>query len=80
MRLKQVVPRGELEGHAGGGPDVGRGVVAGAQEDLQGPILPGLDVLRVVVRHPARVAQVGYLALQVWHDLADRILHNQHIK
>ena len=74
VRLKQVVPGGELEGHAGRGPDVGRGVVAGAQEDLQGPVLPGLDVLRVVVRHPAGVAQVGYLALQVRHDLMDWIL------
>ena len=72
--LKQVVTRGELEGHAGGGPDVGRGVVAGAEEDLQGPVLPGLDVLRVVVRHPAGVTQVGYLALQLRHDLMDRIL------
>ena len=80
VRLKQVVPGGELEGHAGRGPDVGRGVVAGAQEDLQGPVLPGLDVLRVVVRHPAGVAQVGYLALQVRYDLTDRILENQFIK
>ena len=80
MGLEQVVPCGELERHAGSGPDVCRGVVAGAEQDLQGPVLPGLDVLRVVVRHPARVAQVGYLALQVWHDLANRILHNQHIK
>ena len=74
MRLEQVVPRGQLEGHAGGGPDVGRGVVAGAEEDLQGPILSGLDILRVVVRHPAGVAQVGYLALQVGDNLSYRIL------
>ena len=78
--LKQVVPRGELEGHTGGGPDVCRGMIAGAQEDLQGPILPGLDVLRVVVRYPARVTQVGYLALKVRHNLTDRILENQFIK
>ena len=69
----------ELEGHAGGGPDVCRGVVAGAQQDLQGPVLPGLDVLRVVVRHPAGVTQVGNLALQPRHDLMDRILHTQRV-
>lgn len=28
VRLKQVVPRGQLEGHARGGPDVGRWAVA----------------------------------------------------
>ena len=78
--LKQVVPRGQLEGHAGGGPDVRRGVVAGPQEDLQGPVLPGLDVLGLVVGHPAGVTQVGYLALQVRHQLTDRILHSQFIK
>ena len=49
VRLEQVVPGGQLEGHAGGGPDVCRGPVAGAEQHLQRAVLPGLDILRVVV-------------------------------
>ena len=47
--LEQVVARGQLEGHAGRGPDVCRGPVPGAQQHLQTAVLPGLDVLREVV-------------------------------
>ena len=49
VRLEQVVPGGELEGHAGRAPDVCRGPVAGAEQHLQRAVLPGLDILRVVV-------------------------------
>jgi hypothetical protein len=44
-RLKQVVASGQLKRHASGGPDVGGGVVVGADEDFEGPVLPGLDVV-----------------------------------
>ena len=37
VRLEQEVPRGELEGHAGGAPDVGRGAVTRPQDHLQRP-------------------------------------------
>jgi hypothetical protein len=63
VRLKQVVTCGQLKGHASRRPDVGRGSVPGAEEDLEASILPGLDVLCKVVHDPARVAQVGYLNL-----------------
>ena len=49
VRLEQEVPGGELEGHAGRAPDVCRGPVAGAEQHLQRAVLPGLDILRVVV-------------------------------
>ena len=49
VRLEQVVPGGQLEGHAGRAPDVCRGPVAGAEQHLQRAVLPGLDILRVVV-------------------------------
>lgn len=47
--LEEIVASGHLEGHAGGGPDVGRGTVARTQEHLQTAILPGLNVLGKVV-------------------------------
>ena len=37
VRLEQEVPRGELEGHAGGAPDVCRGAVTRPQDHLQRP-------------------------------------------
>ena len=37
VRLEQEVPRGELEGHAGRGPDVCRGAVTRPQDHLQRP-------------------------------------------
>ena len=49
VRLKQVVPGGELEGHAGRAPDVCGGPVPRAQQHLQRPVLPGLDILGVVM-------------------------------
>ena len=49
VRLKQVVTGGELEGHAGRAPDVCRGAVPRAEEHLQRPVLPGLDILGVMV-------------------------------
>ena len=68
MKLRLNVRRGptcgQLEGHTGGRPDVCRGSISRPQEDLQGPVLPGLDVLGVVMVHPAGVTQVGDLALQ----------------
>ena len=33
--LEEIVAGGELEGHAGGGPDVGGGAVARSQQHLQ---------------------------------------------
>ena len=39
----------ELECHAGEGPNISGSAVAGADQDLQGPILPGLNVLSEVV-------------------------------
>ena len=53
----------ELEGHAGTGPDVSRWTIAGSKQDLEGAILPRLDVLGEVVLLPARVAQVRNLHL-----------------
>ena len=49
VRLKQVVTSGELEGHAGCAPDVCRGPIPRAEENLQRPVLPGLDILGVMV-------------------------------
>ena len=60
-----VITSSELKGHAGTGPDVSRWTIAGSEQDLEGAILPGLDVLREVVVLPASVAQVGNLHLQV---------------
>ena len=37
VRLEQEVPGGELEGHAGGAPDVCRGAVTRPQDHLQRP-------------------------------------------
>ena len=47
--LEQVVPRGELEGHTGRGPDVSRRSVSRPQQHLQRSVLSGLDILRVVM-------------------------------
>ena len=55
----------KLEGHACTGPDVSRWTIAGSKQDLEGAILPRLDVLGEVVVLPARVAQVCNLDLQV---------------
>ena len=49
VRLEEVVARRHLEGHARRRPDVGRRTVPGAQQHLQAPVLPRLDVLREVV-------------------------------
>ena len=47
--LEQVVTGGHLEGHARGRPDVGGGTVPSSEEDLQTPVLPGLDVVSEMV-------------------------------
>ena len=47
--LEQVVTGGHLEGHARGRPDVGRGTVPSPEEDLQTPVLSGLDVVSEMV-------------------------------
>ena len=47
--LEQVVPRGQLEGHTGRGPDVCRRSVPRPQQHLQRSVLSGLDILRVVM-------------------------------
>ena len=64
VRLEQEVPGGELEGHAGRAPDVSRGSIARPDNDLQGPVLPGLNVVSEVVMLPTRVTQVSDLDTQ----------------
>ena len=49
VRLKQVIAGRHLEGHARRGPDVCGGPVPSAQQNLQRPILTGLNVLCEVV-------------------------------
>lgn len=53
--------------HAGGAPNVSWCAIAGPKQHLQTPVLPGLDVLREVVVHPAGIPQVGNLHPHVAH-------------
>ena len=45
VRLEEDLSCGQLEGQAGGAPDVSRRVVLGPQQNLYGPVHPGLDDL-----------------------------------
>merc|ERR1719150_2227518 len=67
--LKQIVACSQLKCHAGKGPDISRSAVARAYQHLQGPILPGLNVLSEVVLDPTGVTKVGNLDLEVLHHL-----------
>ena len=60
VALEQVVTGGHLEGHARGRPDVGGGTVPSPEEDLQTPVLPGLDVVSEMV-------VLGHITLQLAH-------------
>ncbi len=57
VRLKEIVSRGHLKGHAGGRPDVGGRAIARTKEDLQTAVLASLDVFGevVVLRQQRRI-------------------------
>ena len=82
VRLKQVVPGGELEGHAGRAPDVCRGSVTRPDDDLQGPVLPSLNVVCEVMMLPAGVTQVSDLDTQgrtlVTHGVLKQLVIKRH--
>ena len=49
VRLEEVVAGRHLESHARRRPDVGRGAISCAQQDLEAAVLSRLDVFREVV-------------------------------
>ena len=49
VRLEQVIPGGELEGHAGSAPDISGWAVTGAKQHLECAVLASLDILGVVM-------------------------------
>ena len=79
VRLKEVVSCSQLEGHAGSRPDVSLGTVPRSEEDFEAAVLPSLDVLGEVVSHPARVAQVGDLDLEIGSLLGDGIVETRRL-
>lgn len=49
VRIEQIVAGGQLEGQTGRRPDVGGEIVRGAEQHLDGTVLPCLDVVGEVV-------------------------------